>query len=142
MTHGGGVLSMRASVGAAWAGLSGEWRHRGQGPARRADVKQAAAFCAGEFATFAVSRKGSEFEKVTSPWVRTCLPVFSHQPTPASDCFSVPIYSKSSPPSHLHHPVEYQAYPSPHQLTKTCVVFTAISLAKILYYFLSSSRKT
>ncbi|XP_010841500.1 PREDICTED: proline-rich receptor-like protein kinase PERK2 [Bison bison bison] len=42
----GRVLSMRASVGAAWAGLSGEWRHRGPGQARRADVKQAAAVCA------------------------------------------------------------------------------------------------
>lgn len=62
---------MRASLEAAWAGLSGEWRHRGPGQARRADVKQAAAFCAGEFATFAVSRKGSEFGKVASPWVRT-----------------------------------------------------------------------
>lgn len=104
MTHGGGVLSMRASVGAAWAGLSGEWRHRGSGQARRADVKQAAAVSAGEFATFAVSRKGSEFGKVASPWVTTCLPIFSHQPSPASYCFSVSMYNKISPPSHLHHP--------------------------------------
>jgi len=78
VTHGGGVLSMRASVRAAWAGLSGERRHRGPGQARRADVKQAAAVCAGEFATFAVSWKGSEFGKVASPWVTTCFPIFSH----------------------------------------------------------------
>ena len=65
---------MRASVGAAWAGLPREWRHRGPGQARRADVKQAAAVCAGEFATFAMGVSAREF-RVTQILLGSLIPV-------------------------------------------------------------------
>lgn len=126
---------------------------RGAGPprARRADVKLAAAFCAGVLGPTAYRLRPSWFPKKalrSGRWRHRGwqLPPGFQPSSPPSVCFSVPVYKKNLGSDFTSESTSTTQFrrilaPSSLPLTNTSVVSTAFPLAEILYYFLSSSSK-
>lgn len=94
---GAGLRACARAWGRPGRGCRENGVYRGSGQARRADVKQAAAVGAGEFATFAVSRKQVRESGIT------VVTAYSHlqkyQPESRKLLFQCSMYNKISPQS-------------------------------------------